>query len=87
MIAFKVPESKEETKEGRNKKDVHIIENLCDYIDLEQPSIEKTVRLGARNPTKIRPVKITFKSVFDKRNILASLYKLEDASDAYRSIN
>ena len=52
--------------------------------------INKIVRLGKKvnddeNP-KIRPIKISFSTAFDKRNFLSNLYKLRDAREELKEV-
>ena len=84
VIVFRVPESVKDSRQGQKKDDEIFIKDMCDVLNLGNLSIEKIVRIGSADPDKKRPVKLTFKSVFDKRTFLASLYKLKEAAPKFK---
>ena len=87
-------ESKNQKKtksEERKKHDQGIFDDICHVVVNEVLSIDKIARIGKKTTdndgkSKIRPLKVTFTTVFDKRKFLSNLYKLRDASAELKAV-
>ena len=69
------------TSDDRKSHDNNIINAIYNCLDIEKPQLEKVLRIGTPSSDKVRPMKVTFSTVFDKRKFLANLYKLGEAPE------
>ena len=93
IILFNVPESFSDVGIDRKKYDEDKFRSLCEHVVEKPVPVDKIYRLGKKADTqgndreiddqqnngKKRPVKVCFKSVFDKRVFLSNLYKLKNS--------
>ena len=80
IIVFNMKESSE--KDG----DKHFIKKLFQHLKLEEESVAEFFRLGKKAEDKMRPLKMVFKDVEDKKKFLSSLHKLSKAPEDLKSI-
>ena len=91
IILFNAKESESQSSDDRKKHDKGIFDNICSVVVDKILPIDKIVRLGRKTTdndgkSKIRPIKVCFTTVFDKRKFLANLYKLGDASEELKAV-
>ena len=75
---FNAKESESQSSDDRKKHDKGIFDNICSVVVDKILPIDKIVRLGRKTTdndgkSKIRPIKVCFTTVFDKRKFLANL--------------
>ena len=77
VIIFDCVESNDDSK---------FMDGLFEYIDMRKGKL-KLHRLGEKREGKVRPLKVTFEELTQKRKFLSLLYRLSEAPEQYKKIN
>lgn len=83
-VIFGCCESEGEVDE--KKRDNEFVESLCKYIGLESGNVE-VFRLGKKKEKIIRPIKLIFENLDNKKQFLSLLYKLKNGPEDFKKIN
>ena len=92
VILFRVTEPEAEDGNGRKIKDKAFFDELCTVaLGINKIELANITRIGTKPSTENskRPIKVAFKTLFDKRKFMSSLVKLKelDSTSIYRRIN
>ena len=88
IIIYRLPESDDDDQEKRKDYDKSLFEKLSkNELGTAGVKPTKIIRLGRRDPALTRPLLVTTPTVMDKRRIMASLYKLKNASEDFNNIS
>ena len=88
VIIHRLPESTNDDPETRKAYDSSLFNQLTKN-ELEIQGIEpvKLMRLGKKEPNQNRPLLVALPTIIDKREFMASLYKLKNASEGFNSLS
>ena len=92
IVLFRVPESKKDSPENRQKDDIEFFSDFCiNGLSCNVPEVQKAIRLGEPpSPTdqirRNRPLKIVLRDRTEKEEIFKSLKNLKTADPSYRGI-
>ena len=91
IIMFNAKESESQQSEERKEHDKSIFDGISRVVVGEVLPTDKIVRLGSKTTdndgnSKIRPIKVCFSTVFDKRKFLSNLYKLGSAQEEFKTV-
>lgn len=81
VIFFNVPEDGTDDIETRKKSDLDTANHICREQLEVTASIEKTVRLGAKNESNKRPLKVCLEKKEQRTNILRNAKKLRNSTN------
>ena len=85
LIIHRAKESDDESPEARVAEDKAFFNGLCqDVLEVGELEIKSIVRLGKRDASKTRPLKIVLSNSNDKAKIMMRLRKLKDAEEKYK---
>lgn len=90
ILIFRAPEQTSESADKRKEEDEkYFLELATSQLEIKTGSIyaEKLQRLGRVQSDKDRPLKVTFKSVFDKRRFMSRVYKLKEADEKFSGVS
>ena len=91
-MLFRVTEPEAVLGNARKSEDQEFFDKFCtDALEINKIELKNITRIGAKsnsNDSK-RPIKVAFKTVFDKRKFMSSLVKLKELDDSsiYKNIN
>ena len=88
VVIFHMDETNED-QALQSQNDKKFVDELCEVpLELKDMAVKEVFRLG-KTPVenKTRPVKVVFNNSFDKRKFMASLTKLRDADQRFKSIS
>ena len=88
IIIYRLPESNDDDQDKGKDYDKSLFEKLSkNELGIAGVKPTKIIRLGRRDPELTRPLLVTTPTVMDKRRIMASFYKLKNASEDFNNIN
>ena len=87
VLIFNAKESGDADRKKRITHDTELIEGLLTVMKVQPiPNIEKVVRLGKKQENNARPLRFRVKTLEEKAEIMANLYKLGDADTQYKEM-
>ena len=86
IIVFKAKGPDSDNRDVRTAADQNFTEELLKEIGAEEVAIEGITRLGKREPSRTRPLRIRVRSVADKTLIMSRLKNLGDAPTHLKSV-
>jgi len=98
IIIFNADESGSDVGSSRKSHDQKLFDDICEVVVKQSVPVKSINRLGKlpskddsndsdAPPSKPRPLKISFSSVFDKRKFLANMRELKNARDDIKKIS
>eukprot|EP00058_Branchiostoma_floridae_P019370 XP_002604860.1 hypothetical protein BRAFLDRAFT_70712 [Branchiostoma floridae] len=88
IIIHRVPEPTQTNAEERGIHDTRFAERLfAEPLELGKIDIRNTVRLGKKNESTPRPLKVVLQNKDDKKRIMIRLKKLKHADEMFRDIS
>ena len=89
IIIYRLPESDDDDQDKRKDYDKSLFFEKLSKNELGIAGVKPTkiIRLGRRDPELTRSLLVTTPTVMDKRRIMASLYKLKNASEDFNNIS
>ena len=79
------PEGKEADIPEGKEADIRTIKEILDAIEVA-PDFESFIRLGKRNESKSRPIKLKMSTFNEKKSVMRNLRKLKQAPENFRKI-
>jgi hypothetical protein len=79
IVIFKMQESPNLDPNARKEEDMAHVNNICTILDITT-QIRNAVRLGKKEPGKVRPLKVTLGTSLDVTNIIKVARKLEEVT-------
>lgn len=87
LIIFNVPESKSIESSQRKAEDREFFNSLINDIGVDPVDVIDVVRLGAKTPNKLRPLRVQFNNLSHRRSVLVNAKKLRNSSsDVFKGI-
>ena len=87
LIIYNVPEEDSSDSVLRKAKDKEFFDSLIHSIGVGSVEVVDIVRLGARSPGKIRPLRVHFGNMEHRKTVLANARKLRDStSSIYKKV-
>ena len=88
IIIYRLPECGDDDQDKRKNYDKSFFEKLSkNELGIAGVKLTTVIRLGKRDPELTRPLLVTMPTFMDKRKIMASLYKLKNASEDFNNIS
>ena len=84
IIIHGLPEEPD-TPEGK-EADIRTIKEILDDIEVA-PDFKSFIRLGKRNESKSRPIKLKMSTLNEKKSVMSNLSKLKQAPENFRKIS
>lgn len=90
IIIYRMQEGTAQGFEARRKEDLGLCQELVkDVLEIEcnDDVILNVIRLGKREPTRVRPLLVVFKDAGIKNEVMEALGKLAEAEDKFRMLS